>query len=146
MSVLTFGVSTAATERSRNRFLANAVETASPSALLVMLFDRLVLDISRGEEAQRDGRRGDAGTALTHAQDIVSELMSTLDVDAWDGGPGLLAIYTFLMAELVRANVSGDPERTAGCRRVVEPLRDTWREAAAIVAGSPGATGSAQVG
>ena len=146
MSVLAFGANTAATQRSKNQFLANAVQTASPATLLVMLFDRLVLDIARGEEAQRDGRRADAGSQLTHAQDIVSELMSTLEVDAWDGGPGLMAIYTFLMAELVRANVSGDPETTAGCRRIVEPLRDTWREAAAIVSGTAQPAGSGQVG
>ena len=43
---------------------------------------------------------------LTHAQDIVSELASTLDVTAWDGAKQLLSVYTFLLTELVGANVA----------------------------------------
>lgn len=136
MSTVTFGVSQPNAQRSKDRFLANAVATGSPAALLVMLFDRLVLDLARAEEAQRAGSRAEAGTYLTHAQDIVGELMSSLDLDAWDGAPALFRLYSFLLAELVRANVSGDSTRTAACRRVVEPLRDTWREAAGQVGGS----------
>lgn len=114
----------------RARYVDDSVATASPARLLTMLYDRLVLDLERAEHEQRDGNRGAAGPHLTHAQDIVGELMATLDVDAWDGGPQLMSVYSFLMTELVGANVSGDPERTAACRELVEPLRDAWYQAA----------------
>lgn len=118
----------------RSRYVDDAVTTASPAKLLIMLYDRLVLDLTRAEAAQRAGDRAGAGPHLTHAQDIVSELASTLDVSAWDGARQLLSVYTFLLTELVGANVAGDPERTAACRELVEPLRDAWREAAQQVA------------
>ncbi|WP_199422595.1 flagellar export chaperone FliS [Actinotalea solisilvae] len=114
----------------RTRYVDDTVATASPAKLLTMLYDRLVLDLTRAEAEQRAGNRGAAGPHLTHAQDIVGELASTLDVSAWDGAPRLLSIYTFLLTELVSANVAGDPERTAACRALVEPLADAWHQAA----------------
>ncbi len=114
----------------RARFLANSVATASPARLLTMLYDRLVLDLARAEEAQRANQRIAASAQLIHAQEIVLELTSSLVVDAWDGGPGLLNLYTFLHSELVRANISGDADKTAACRAIVEPLRDAWHAAA----------------
>jgi len=120
----------------RTRYLDDTVATASPAKLLTMLYDRLVLDLSRAEAAQRVGDRGAAGGHLTHAQDIVSELASSLDVAAWDGARQLMSVYTFLHTELVGANVSFDADRTAACRELVEPLRDAWHQAAAQLAGA----------
>ena len=133
MSTAAFGFATSRPTASaaRNRFATQSLETASPGQLLVKLFDRLELDIARAETEQRAGRHAAASEQLVHAQAIVSELMSMLDVDAWSGAPQLLSIYTFLFSELVQANVGHDPARTASCGRIVEPLADAWRQAAA---------------
>ncbi|WP_411267454.1 flagellar export chaperone FliS [Actinoplanes sp. KI2] len=121
-----------------------------------MLYDRLVLDLIQAEEAlrvvqkyeqspewvadseqrvqqqnQRMEARAAAPELLTHAQDIVMELRTTLDVDAWSGGPALADLYSWLLSEMMAANIARDPDRVAACRALVEPLRDTWREAAA---------------
>lgn len=126
-----FGFATSRTTASRiNRFADESLGTASPSQLLVRLYDRLLLDIARGENHQRAGRHVAASEQLVHAQAIVAELMSSLDVDAWSGGPGLMSLYTFLSSELVQANLGHDPERTASCRVLVEPLAEAWRTAA----------------
>ncbi|MEJ5944049.1 flagellar export chaperone FliS [Pseudokineococcus basanitobsidens] len=115
----------------RARFLADAVATASPAKLLTMLYDRLVLDLSRAERAQEAGDRAVANSQLQHAQDVVTELHSSLDTSGtWAGAAGLAGLYTFLASELVEANVTGDPARTASCRAIVEPLRDAWHAAA----------------
>ncbi|GAB4082721.1 flagellar export chaperone FliS [Modestobacter muralis] len=121
----------------RNRYLGDAVSTASPQRLLVMLYDRLALDLERAESALATGDREQSNALLQHAQDIVLELHSSLQVDSWEGGPRLSALYTWLHGELVRANVKGDLRRVGDCRKIVEPLRDAWREAAASLASSP---------
>jgi flagellar protein FliS len=36
-----------------------------------------------------------------------------------------------MLNELMGANIDRNSERVAACRAMVEPLRDTWREAAA---------------
>lgn len=112
------------------RYATASVSTASPERLLVMLYDRLLLDLQRAHDAQLRSDRPAAHAQLVHAQDIVAELLSSLDTSAWDGGPRLAAIYGWLLTELVEANVTGSATRTAGCRDVVQPLRDSWAEAA----------------
>ena len=118
----------------RNRFLDNAVATAGPQRILTMLYDRLVLDINRAELAQHAGDRSEAARHLDHAQDIVSGLVSTLDVEAWDGGQGLMDLYMYLTRELIGCSIAADADRTAKCSALVVPLRDAWHEAAAVVA------------
>jgi flagellar protein FliS len=117
----------------RDRYLADSVNTASPGKLLVMLYDRLVIDLVQGEEALRTGDREQAGEKITHAQEIILELRTTLDLDAWAGAPGLANLYGFLLTELIGANVGRNADRVAACRALIEPLRDAWREAAGQV-------------
>ena len=114
----------------RNAYVDNAVATASPARLLVMLVDRLVLDVQRGLDAQRAGQVQEAHNQLVHAQEILVHLRGTLKVEAWDGGPGLASLYDWLHAQLVQANLKKDPAITEGCLSMVTDLADTWRAAA----------------
>jgi flagellar protein FliS len=125
----------------RERYLNDSVTTASPGKLLVMLYDRLVLDLVRAEEALRSGEREAASVQLLHAQEILIELQTSLDLAAWPEGKGLAQLYAFLLTELVTANVRGDVDKTVSCREIIEPLRDAWRVAAATTAAT-----AAQVG
>jgi flagellar protein FliS len=121
----------------RNRFLADTVATAGPQQILTMLYDRLVLDLNRAELAQRKGERSQAADQLDHAQEIIASLASTLDVDAWSGGKGLMDLYMYLLRELVGASGACDADRTAACTALVVPLRDAWHEAAATTSARP---------
>jgi flagellar protein FliS len=104
-----------------------------------MLFDRLLVDLQRAEAAQVEQDWNRASPYLTHAQAIVAELAGTLDVERWDGGQNLLAIYLFSSTKLVSANVERSVVRTREVIAIMEPLRQTWHEAAELVAAS-GAT------
>lgn len=118
----------------RNRYLEDSINTASPGKLLVMLYDRLVLDLQTGEQAIRAGDRETASDKINHAQEIILELRTTLDVDVWEGAAGLAALYSWLLTELIQANIRLDAAKVAACRGIVEPLRDAWREAAVAAA------------
>jgi flagellar protein FliS len=115
----------------RDRYLQDSINTASPAKLLIMLYDRLVLDLAQGEAALRAAEREIAHEKITHAQEIVLELRTSLDVEAWSGAPALASLYGWMLTELIGANIARDPDRLAAVRGLVEPLRDTWREAAA---------------
>ena len=114
----------------RARYLGDSVATASPQQLLVMLYDRLALDLERAEDSLTRGDRPAAREPIMHAQEIVLELQGSLRVDLWDGGPRLSAIYGWLHKEMVRANVQRDVAATRSCLELVLPLADAWREAA----------------
>lgn len=119
----------------RARFLDESVATASPVRLLTMLYDRLLLDLTRAVDAQEVGDRDTANTQLLHAQEIILELASSLRQDTgWSGAAELASLYTYMHSELVAANVNGDARRTAAVRGLVEPLAEAWRTAALDVA------------
>ncbi|MDK3257415.1 flagellar export chaperone FliS [Blastococcus capsensis] len=120
----------------RARYLGDAVATSSPQQVLVMLYDRLALDLERAQHAVATGDRQEVSEQLQHAQAIVYELLASLRVDAWEGGPRLASLYNWLISELVQANVKLDGNRISSCRQVVEPLRDAWRQATTSLAGS----------
>ncbi|WP_104105542.1 flagellar export chaperone FliS [Nocardioides sp. 616] len=114
----------------RDAYLGASINTASPQRLLVMLCERLVLDVQRAKAAQESADHQGAHTQLLHAQDIVIELRSSLKVDAWSGAAALGSLYDWLLNQLMMANTRRDVTLTAHCLTLAEQLCDTWREAA----------------
>jgi flagellar protein FliS len=117
-------------EALRNQYNRDAILSATPARLLTMLYDRLLLDLSRAERAQEAQNWSVASENLLHAQAIVAELSSSLKLDTWDGAKGLFDLYTFVSTALVDANIRRDAERTRTCIALLEPLRDAWHQAA----------------
>jgi flagellar secretion chaperone FliS len=122
----------------RSRYLADTVATAAPARLLTMLFDRLLLDLSRGEDCLREGRRPEATQQLAHAQEILAQLIGDLNVAIWDGGERLLSIYTYSLSQLISASLAGDADKVKACRELLAPLGEAWHEAAAELSRSAG--------
>ncbi len=127
----------------RGRYLTDTIATASPARLLTMLYDRLLRDVSEAEDALAAGAPERADIALRHAQEIVIELVTSLDLSAWPAGESLAHVYRFLLSELIGANVHKDSGRVTGCLRLIQPLRETWHEAAALTASDAAAPVSA---
>lgn len=117
-------------------YVNQSIATASPERLLVMLVDRLTLDVRRAAAAQEADDHVTASTNLMHAQEIVLELKTSLRLDVWEGAQQLADIYTWLYSRLIKANTSRDVTVTQDCLKIVEPLAETWREAALVAAAS----------
>ncbi|MCJ1713029.1 flagellar export chaperone FliS [Curtobacterium sp. VKM Ac-2922] len=131
-------------QRRRAQYTNESVLSATPAQLVTMLYDRLLLDLHRAEAAQTTNDWDAARDQLLHAQAIVGELSSTLRIDAWDGGEGLLAIYNYASTSLITANVHRDVQATRDCIRILEPLRRAWHDAAStMTATAPVASGGA---
>ncbi len=117
----------------RAAYVGNSVDTMSPARMIVALYERLVVDLERAEQAIVAADPARAHECLKHAQAIVSELHDALDTGQWPAARALKDIYVFLLFELIGANVDKDAARVAECRALVTPLRDAWREASGIV-------------
>lgn len=120
-------------DRAKQQYLEQQVASASPQRLLVLLYDRLLVDVDRAGVSQDAGDWAAAGTHLTHAQWIVAELSGSL-TDVWDGADDLRGVYTYLTGRLIAANIERDRAITAECREIVAPLREAWHQAAAATA------------
>jgi flagellar protein FliS len=118
-----------------DRYKAESVTPMSPAAMVVALYDRLLLDFDRAQYAFEMENMVAVHAALVHAQEILGELHDSLDLDAWPAAATIADIYRYVIDELIRANLAKDPAPVADCRQIIEPLRDAWREAAAVVPG-----------
>lgn len=117
----------------RSKYVTDSVTTMSPGQTIVALYDRMLLDLERATTAIANNDVFSAHGALMHAQEIIDELLVTLDLTQWTGAPSLAALYRHIKGELVFANVNKDSAPLLACKELLVPLRDAWREAAGIV-------------
>jgi flagellar protein FliS len=114
----------------RRTYMTAAVQTVPPGQLLVMLYDGLLRNLDQAEVALARRDLPATHMHLIKAQAIVSELDVSLDTSAWPAGEGLKALYRFVEAELITANVAKDVARIRACRELIAPLAEAWRAAA----------------
>lgn len=122
------------TPNPQNAYLQASVQTASPARLLVMLVDRLVRDVEQAIDALEQGLTESSHQHFLHAQDVVSALQSSLKPELWEGAHAMSSIYSWLSAQLVRANIDRDLSVAQHCLDLSRQVADTWRTAALEVA------------
>lgn len=137
-------LATTAYARQAKQINRDAILSASPIKLLTMLYDRLLLDLRQAETAQQSSDWAAAGEKLTHAQQIITELSSSLDVKRWDGAENLLGIYNYVSSALMTSHINRDPATTREAIDLLEPLRQGWHDAAATL--TAGTDGGVRVG
>jgi flagellar secretion chaperone FliS len=120
-------------EAARNKYVSDSVTTMSPGQLIVALYDRILLDLERALSALAETDMYATHAALIHAQEIVHELLTSLDLKQWPDGASLAAVYRHVQDGLVAANVQKDPAPILACKEMLLPLREAWREAAGLV-------------
>jgi flagellar secretion chaperone FliS len=107
----------------------HAVQTANGPHLLLMLCDRMSVDIARALVALDSTDNNAANEHLQHAQKIVRMLRSALNPDGFQGAYELLAVYLFLEGHLVKANLEKDANLVRECAELVRPIHEAWRRA-----------------
>jgi flagellar protein FliS len=113
----------------RERFTTGALDTASGPRVVVMAYDRLDRDIASALAALAEGDLATTHEMLCHAQDLVHELTGMLDVDAWEHGPSLAAIYRYVMVRLTEANMTKRAAPATEARSLLAELGDAFRQA-----------------
>lgn len=101
-------------------------ETSSPAELILLLYDALLNDLKHAEERLKQREFDTAHTALVRAQEIVLELIASLDMDAGDIARQLAPLYEYQYQRLLEANMQKDAQPVAEVIRLVTPLREAW--------------------
>lgn len=109
------------------------VSTASQGDLLLMLFDGAIRFANQGRQAIAEQDMEQANVKLLRAQDIVTELMISLDLDQGEIAENLYQLYSFIYELLVEANIKKDVNLIDQAVRFLTELRDTWRQVVAQV-------------
>lgn len=113
----------------RNRYVADGAGVVPPQRLLVMLYDRLVLDLEQAEVAFSQSQIEIINDRLTHAQSIILALHGALDTEKWEAGQRLADLYVWFHDELIQVNVEKDKRRLQKVLLMVRDLKDSWTEA-----------------
>lgn len=127
----------------RARYLNQRVMTATPGQRVVMLYDRLALDLTRAADIYETDPTDfySAGSAVDHAMAIIAELAGSLR-DIPDSPSGnLSALYGYLLKELAAVR-GGETGKLAGARTIVETLRTAWTDAVTSASPHASAAGS----
>lgn len=118
---------------SANPYRDQAVATASPAQLVLMLYDGALAALLRARSADEEpsaARIETVNRELQRAQRIVTELRCTLDHErGGDIARSLAALYDFCQDRLVAANTSKQLDGLDAVERVLGELRDAWEQA-----------------
>lgn len=110
------------------QYQQNAVQSAHPGDLVVMLYDGLVKFLKIAIKSLNEKDYNGANNALVRSQDIVSYLNETLD-KRFEISGNLTALYDFMHRQLVSANIKKEAVLVQEVLELALDLRDTWRQA-----------------
>lgn len=116
-------------DAARNRFASGNLEGVSGPRIVVMCFDRLERDLVSAVAAIERRDHYEANRTLGHAQDLLGELATMLDTNAWAHAGSLLAIYDYLLRLLTVANMKKDAEKVHEALRHIAELAEAFRAA-----------------
>lgn len=119
-----------------NAYQKNAIMTASPAELTLMLYEGAIkfCNIAIIGIEQNDMEK--VHVNLKKAQDIISEFRITLDhkYPVWED---FERVYDYIYRRLVEANISKDVEIIEDALKYIREMRDTWKEVMKRNAGGP---------
>lgn len=104
------------------------VNTASNGDLIVMLFDGAIRFANQAINCIDESDIAGAHNKLVRAQDIMTELISVLNMDVGEIAQNLYQLYTFINQLLIQANVNKDPVLIQQAIKLLTELRDMWHE------------------
>ncbi|HZG15379.1 MAG TPA: flagellar export chaperone FliS [Candidatus Bathyarchaeia archaeon] len=115
----------------QNTYKKNQVGTATPEDLTLMLYEGAIKFIKRAKQAIEEKDFNKAHELNTRVQDILSELIITLD-RKYPIAAQMLQIYDYLKRRLIEANVKKETEILDEVEEFFAEFRDTWKQAMII--------------
>lgn len=113
-----------------NGYLAyqkNKYETASPHRLTLMLYIGAIKFVNQAEVSLQEGNYVNAHQHLLKAQDIIYELMASLNEQ--EGGEvaiNLKNLYLYINEQLVQANLTKSVEPILEVKPLLQSIKEAW--------------------
>ena len=104
--------------------------TASPEQLLLMLYEGAIKYARQAQKDMEERNIEAANNKLKKTEDIISELMVSLNMD--EGGEiaqNLYNLYDYMNRRLIQANIRKDPGLVDEVINLLTSLKESWEEA-----------------
>lgn len=108
-------------------YQTNAVQTASPGELTLMLYNGCLKFIAQAKKAIEEKNIEARNTNLLKAQKIIQELMVTLNME-YEVAKSMMTMYDYIYRRLVEANIKSDVTILEEVEGYVKEFRDTWKQ------------------
>ncbi|MFU0831588.1 MAG: Flagellar export chaperone FliS [Oscillospiraceae bacterium] len=110
------------------QYQEQSVLTMSRGELLIKLYDELLKNLKYASMLLGKKQTEPAKKCTTKAKDIINYLFAILD-DKYSVSANLKQIYSHFLAQIIKANVSGEPSSLDEIIPTVQELRDAWAKA-----------------
>ena len=110
------------------QYKENSILTSQPEELVLMLYNGLVKFIMKGQYSIKKNDIEKAHESIIKAQNIVLELMASLD-KKYEVSEPLMPIYDYMNRRLIKANSKKSTEILDEVLGLSRQLRDTWEQA-----------------
>lgn len=118
---------TARMEHPSNEYLRNAVMTATPEQLQLMLYDGAIRFTRQGIEGLEKKNYEEVFNGFTRAQKIILELLNGLNYDVdRQLCQRMAGLYNYIYRKLVDASVQRDINMAREALSLIEYQRETW--------------------
>ncbi len=111
-----------------NVYKNNSVNYASKDQLLLMVVDGAVKFSKMAEIALVEKKPAKAHENIMKTEDLIVELMATLDKGAGDWAVQLYKVYQFIHDKLIEANLKKDVNILREVLPLIEDIRNLWYE------------------
>lgn len=114
-----------------DKYLENAVSTASKEELTLMLYDGAVKFCNQAIAAVENKDMSKSNEMIIKTENIIREFQLTLD-RKYEVSKNFDVMYDYIYRRLIEANISKDVKILEEMRFLLKEMRDTWKEAMAI--------------
>jgi flagellar secretion chaperone FliS len=117
-----------------SQYLENQIKTATPGRLLVLTYDAAIRFARLAAERMKEGRLDEQSANIIKVQNILLELMSSLDpqVDR-QLAANLSSLYSYAFDRLTQANIHDDTGALEEVTSLLTELRETWAQAESML-------------
>ncbi|MCB1167142.1 MAG: flagellar export chaperone FliS [Leptospiraceae bacterium] len=104
------------------------IQTANQGKLIVMLYDGAIRFLRIAQENLNPRTYDVANNNIIKAQDIITELMLSLNMEGGEVAQNLFNLYAYMKKRLLEANMAKDAAIITEVINLIDPLKSAWEE------------------
>ena len=104
----------------------NQIRTADQGRLIVMLYERAIFSLKQAQEKIVAGDYYQRNQLILKAQNIILELMNTLNFEAGKIAYSLQSLYNYMIRRLILADQTSDQQIVQEVIKILSELKEAW--------------------
>ena len=104
----------------------NQIRTADQGRLIVMLYERAIFSLKQAQEKIVAGDYYQRNQLILKAQNIILELMNSLNFEAGKIAYSLQSLYNYMIRRLILADQTSDQQIVQEVIKILSELKEAW--------------------